>query len=148
MTQQQYIIKRKLNILDFAEQLGNISDACRRLGVSRQHYYDIREALEEHGLEGLLEKARNKPRIGNRVATAIEDRVLAYSLEYPAHGQARVANELKQEGVILSAGGVRSIWVRHGLEKRHLRLRRLEKWAAEESNILTENQVRALEAAK
>ena len=45
MTQQQYIIKRKLNILDFAEQLGNISDACRRLGVSRQHYYDIRGAL-------------------------------------------------------------------------------------------------------
>ena len=148
MTQQQYIIKRKLNILDFAEQLGNISDACRRLGVSRQHYYDIKGALEEHGLEGLLEKARNKPRIGNRVAEAIEDRVLAYSLEYPTHGQARVANELKQEGIILSAGGVRSIWLRHGLEKKHLRLKRLEKWAAEESNILTENQVRALEATK
>jgi transposase InsO family protein len=148
MTQQQYIIKRKLNILDFAEQLGNISEACRKLGISRQHFYDIRGALEEHGLEGLLEKARNKPRIGNRVATAIEDRVLAYSLEYPTHGQARVSNELKQEGIILSPGGVRSIWLRHGLERKHLRLKRLEKWAAAEGNILTENQVRALEAAK
>ena len=46
MTQQQYIIKRKLNIVDFAEQLGNISEACRKLGVSRQHYYDIRGAIE------------------------------------------------------------------------------------------------------
>jgi len=62
MTHQQYIIKRKLNILDFAEQLGNISDACRRLRVSRQHYYDTREPLEEHGNEGLLEKAGNTPR--------------------------------------------------------------------------------------
>lgn len=148
MTQQQYIIKRKLNILDFAAQLGNISEACRKLGVSRQHYYDIRGAIEEHGVEGLLEQARNKPRIGNRVAQIVEDRVLEYSLEYPTHGQARVANELKQEGIILSPGGVRSIWLRHGLERKHLRLKRLEKWSAEEGKILTESQVRALETAK
>jgi hypothetical protein len=38
MTQHQYNIKRKLIIVDFAEQLGNISEACRKLGVSRQHY--------------------------------------------------------------------------------------------------------------
>ena len=148
MTQQQYIIKRKLNILEFAEQLGNISDACKKLGVSRQHYYDIKGAIEEHGVDGLLAKARNKPRIGNRVPESVEERVLAYSLEFPTHGQARVANELKQEGVILSPGGIRSIWLRHGLEKKHLRLKRLEAWSAEEANILTENQVRALEEAK
>lgn len=148
MTQQQYIIRRKLNIIDLAEQLGNISDACRRLGVSRQHYYDIKTALEEEGVEGLLEKARNKPRLNNRVAPAIEERVLSYSLEFPAHGQARTSNELKKEGIIVSPGGIRSIWLRHGLEKRALRLKRLEKWAAEEGHILTENQVQALENAK
>ncbi len=36
MTQQQYIIRRKLNIFELAEQLGNISEACRKPGVSRQ----------------------------------------------------------------------------------------------------------------
>lgn len=148
MTQQQYIIKRKLNIVDLAGQLGNISEACRRLGISRQHYYDIREALEEEGIEGLLEKSRRNPRIRNRVAPEIEERVLSYCLESPTHGQARVANELKKEGIIVSPGGVRSIWLRHGLEKRGLRLTRLEKWAAEDGTILTENQVRALEKAK
>jgi transposase InsO family protein len=148
MTQQQYIIKRKLNILDFAEQLGNISEACRKLGVSRQHYYDIKGAIEELGVDGLLAQARNKPRIGNRVPESIEQRVLDYALEFPTHGQARVANELKQEGVILSPGGVRSIWLRHSLEKKNLRLKRLEAWSANEANILTENQVRALETAK
>jgi transposase InsO family protein len=148
MTQQQYIIKRKLNILELSEQLGNVSEACRRLGVSRQHYYDIKAALQDEGIEGLREKSRNKARIGNRVSMAIEDRVLSYCLENPTHGQARVSNELKKEGIILSPGGVRSLWLRHGLEKSNLRLKRLEKWAAEASNILTENQIRALEKAK
>jgi transposase InsO family protein len=64
------------------------------------------------------------------------------------HGQARTANELKIEGIIVSPGGIRSIWLRHGLERRHLRLKRLEKWAAEEGHVLTENQVQALENAK
>ena len=52
MTQQQYIINRKLNILELSEKLGNITEACRRLGVSRRHYYDIKQAVEEEGIEG------------------------------------------------------------------------------------------------
>ena len=148
MTQQQYIINRKLNIFELSEQLGNISEACRRLHVSRSHYYDIKTALQEEGVSGLLEKARNKPRIGNRVSPEIEERVLSYSLENPTHGQTRTSNELKIEGVIVSPGGIRSIWLRHNLEKRSLRLKRLEKWAAEEGRVLTESQVQALEKAK
>lgn len=148
MTQQQYIINRKLNIVELSQQLGNISEACLRLGVSRQHYYDIKAALQDEGIHGLLEKTRNKPRIGNRVPAAIEDRILSYSLECSTHGQARVSNELKKEGIIVSPGGVRSIWLRHGLEKSALRLNRLEKWAGESGDILTENQVQALEKAK
>jgi hypothetical protein len=66
MTQRQYIINRKLNILELGRTLGNISEACRKLGISRQHYYDIKTAIDEEGLEGLLEKSRRSPRIGNR----------------------------------------------------------------------------------
>ncbi len=148
MTQQQYIISRKLNILELGRALGNISEACRKLGVSRQHYYDIKHAIEEEGIEGLLEKSRRVPRIGNRVPPEIEKRVLDYSLEFPTHGQVRVSNELKRQGIIVSPGGVRSIWIRHNLQVKALRLRRLEKWAAENSGVLTESQVQALEAAK
>lgn len=148
MTQQQYIISRKLNILELGRALGNISEACRKLGVSRQHYYDIKRAIEEEGIEGLLEKSRSSPRIGNRVASEIEKKVLDYSLEFPTHGQVRVSNELKKQGVMISPGGVRSIWLRHNLHIKALRLRRLEKWAAEKSGVLTESQVQALEAAK
>jgi transposase InsO family protein len=148
MTQRQYIISRKLNILELGATLGNISQACRKLGVSRQHYYDIREALAEDGLEGLLEKCRAIPRIGNRVAPGIEEKVLEYCLQNPTHGQTRAANELARQGIIISAGGVIGIWLRHNLETKGLRLKRLEQWAAENMGLLTESQVQALEDSK
>lgn len=148
MTSNQYIIQRKLNIVELGSTLGNISDACRKLGVSRQHYYDIKSAISEEGLEGLLEKSRKAPRIGNRVSPEIEKTVLDYSLEFPTHGQTRVANELKRKNIIISPGGVRSLWLRHTLEKKALRLKRLEVWAAENTNVMTESQVQALELAK
>jgi hypothetical protein len=99
------------------------------------------------GLDGLLEQSRRSPRIGNRVPIEIEQRVLDYFLQYPTHGQTRTANELKLQGVVISASGVRSLWLRHNLHIRSLRLKRLEAWAAENTSILTESQVKALEEA-
>lgn len=148
MTQQQYVINRKLNIVELGEKLGNISEACRRLGVSRQHFYDIKGAMEEDGFEAFLEKSRNKPRYANRVAPEVESRILDYALEFPTHGQVRVSNELKKKGVIVSSGGVRGVWLRHELSTKALRLRRLERHAAETSGLLSEAQVKALEEAK
>ncbi len=81
MTQSQYIIRRKMNVVELAQTLGNISEACRNLGVSRQHYYDIKSAINEDGIEGLLEKSRKKPRVGNRLSPEIEQMILDYSLE-------------------------------------------------------------------
>jgi len=149
MTQQQYIIGRKLNILELGEKLGNISEACRKLGVSRQHFYDIKTAVQENGIEGLLEQSRRAPRIGNRVAPEVETKVLDYALQWPTHGQVRVSNELlKHAGITLSPGGVRSIWMRHEIQTKALRLKRLERWSAEHGEVLTESQVQALENAK
>ena len=135
MTQQQYIINRKMNIVELAEKLGNISEACRNLGVSRQHFYDIRGAIQEDGLEGLLEKSRRVPRIANRLSPEIEKMILDYSLEFPTQGQRRVSNELKAKGIMVSDGGVRGIWLRHNLLRKSDRLKRLEKYSAESGKI-------------
>ena len=148
MTHEKYIIERKMNIVELSEKLGNISLACRTLGVSRQHYYNIKGAIEEDGLEGLLEKAKNKPRFKNRISSEVEKKILNYSLEYLAHGQVTVANEFKKERIIVSASGVRRVWLREGLTTKALRLKRLAKYSLETSNILTEAQVNALENAK
>lgn len=126
MTKQQYLINRKLNIVEFADTMKNISLACKKLGVSRQHYYDIKKAIEEDGVDGLIEKSKSGPRVGNRCAPETEQAILDYSLDEPTHGQVRVSNELKLKGIFISAGGVRSVWLRHKIENKSLRLKRLE----------------------
>ena len=148
MTTQEKLIKRKLNILDLAEYLKNVSEACKVSGVSRQHFYDIKKAYEEHGLEGLKEKSRRKPCLKNRVAPEIEDAVVKKTYDYPAYGQVRLSNELRKEGVLISSGGVRSIWQRHNLETFKKMLRALEEKAAQEGIVYTEAQLQALESAK
>jgi transposase InsO family protein len=148
MTTQEKLIKSKLSILELGEYLKNVSQACKINGVSRQHFYDIKKAYEEHGLEGLKEKTRRKPCLKNRVAPEIEDAVVKKTYDYPAYGQVRLSNELKKEGVLVSSGGVRSIWQRHNLETFKKRLRALEEKAAKEGIVYTEAQLQALETAK
>ena len=60
MTTQEKLIRRKQSLLELAEYLQNISQACKINGVSRQHFYGIKKAYDEHSLEGLREKTRNK----------------------------------------------------------------------------------------
>jgi len=148
MTTQDKLVRRKLSLFELAEYLKNVSQACRINGVSRQHFYDIKKAYEEHGLEGLKEKARRKPCLKNRVAPEVEDAVVKMAIEYPAYGQARASNELRKDGILVSGGGVRSIWLRHGLETFKKRLKALEEKAAKEGIVYTEAQLAALESAK
>jgi transposase InsO family protein len=148
MTTQEKLVRNKLSLLELAEYLKNVSQACKINGVSRQHFYDIKKAYEEHGLEGLKEKTRRKPCLKNRVAPEVEEAVLKMAVEYPAYGQARATNELRKNGILVSGGGVRSIWLRHGLESMKKRLKALEEKAAKEGIVYTEAQLVALETAK
>jgi len=144
MTTQEKLIRQKLSLLELGEFLNNVSQACKINGVSRQHFYDIKKTYEEHGLEGLKEKTRRKPCLKNRVAPEIEDAVVKKTYEYPAYGQIRVSNELRKEGVLVSGGGVRSIWQRHNLETFKKRLRALEEKAAKEGMCIPRTSCRPL----
>lgn len=148
MTTQEKLIRKKQSLIELAEFLQNVSQACRINGVSRQHFYDIKKAYEEQGIEGLREKSRRKPCLKNRVAPEVEEAVVNMASEYPAYGQTRVSNELRKQGILVSGGGVRSIWQRHDLETFKKRLRHLEEKAAQEGIVYTEAQLAALETAK
>jgi transposase InsO family protein len=141
----QSIIKHKVGLLNLAEELGNVSQACRLMGVSRDTFYRVREAKEAGGIEALLHKDRRTPNLKNRIDETIERAVLAFALDNPAAGQVRVSNELRKQGVFVSPSGVRSVWLRHDLETFRQRLAALEKKAAAEGLVLTETQVAALE---
>jgi transposase InsO family protein len=148
MTTQQKLIQKKLSLLELGDFLSNVSEACRIHGCSRQHFYDIKEAYKSQGIDGLKEKSRRKPCLKNRVAPEIEEAVLAMAYEYPAYGQLRVSNELRKQGVLISSGGIRSIWLRHDLETFKKRLKALEERAAKEGIVYTEEQLRVLEQAR
>ena len=98
------IIKHKVGLLNLAEELGNVSKACQVMGLSRDTFYRYKSAVEEGGVEALLEADRRKPNPKNRVEPRIETAVTQYAIDFPAHGQVRVSNELRKQGVFVSPG--------------------------------------------
>ncbi|MDR1729449.1 MAG: IS481 family transposase, partial [Prevotellaceae bacterium] len=148
MNVETKVIKSRLGLLNLAEELGNVSLACKYLGYSRDTFYRYKELLCSGGEEALREMSRKKPNIKNRIEAHIEERVVSFAIENPSFGQTRASNELKKAGIFILPCGVRCVWLRHNLETFPKRLKALESKVAQEGLILTESQVAALEKAK
>lgn len=140
--------KRKLSLLQLAEELGNVSKACQLMGYHRDSFYEIKRAFQTGGVAALVEQRRG-PRgpHPNRVAPEVEQAVLDFCLAQPTKGAQFVANQLRLQGVEVSPSGVRGVWQRHDLLKRHQRLLRLEAHARDTTFVLSDAQMRLLEKA-
>lgn len=128
--------------------MGNVSQACKVRGYSRDSFYRFKTLYETGGEAALAETSRRKPNEKNRVDPDAEEAAAARAYEQPAYGRLRAGGELKKQGIPASPGGIRSIWLRHDLATFKARLRALEAKRAQENLILTENQPAALERAK
>jgi Winged helix-turn helix len=109
VNQETKLIKTKLGLLNLAEHLGNVSNACKVMGYSRDSFYRIKQLYDTGGESALHEISRKKPILKNRVEPSIDEAVLKIAHDNPALGQLRASNELRKAGVFISAVGVRCV---------------------------------------
>lgn len=148
MNTEVKLIKTKLGLLNLSEQLGNVSQACKIFGYSRDSFYRFKELYDQGGELALQEVSLRKPNFKNRIEEAIEEQAKQIAFDFPAFGQVRATNELKKKGIFISPAGIRCVWLRNDMETFPKCLKLLEKRAAQEGLVLTEEQVAALEKAK
>jgi transposase InsO family protein len=125
MTHDDVLFGYRLRLFTLADELGDVAEACRQMGVSRSTYYAWRPKLERYGLDGLRVRERRRPRMPNQIGPHLEHRILAFCLGHPGLGPRRIAAELgrpKWGGLSISEHGVWRVLRRFNLNTRSKRL--------------------------
>lgn len=141
------LAQKRLSILQLAEALGNVSEACRRRGMDRTSFYEYKRRFQTHGLEGLKDLPPIHKSHPQTTPPEVVEQVLALSLEHPAWGCVRLSDFLQLQGISLSSPTVQNILIKHEMGSRYERLLKLEERAASEPIELTAEQIRLIERA-
>jgi transposase InsO family protein len=147
MTAEKKLAQKRLTLLQVAEKLRNVSEACRRHGVSRSQFHEYKRSFQERGLEGLIDRPPIPKTFPNETPTEIRRKVIDLSLVHPAWGAVRISDTLRLEGIGVSAGTVRNLWLKEDMETRYKRLLRLEEEKSGQDVELSEEQIKLLEKA-
>lgn len=139
------IAKQRLSVLDLAEQLGNISQACRQRGMHRSSFYEYKRRFQTHGLEGLKDLPPIPKSHPMTTPDNVVERILEMSLEHPAWGCVRLSNQLKLVGISVSSPTIQNILIKNGMASKYDRWLKLEEKRAGEPIELTSEQVAFLE---
>jgi len=147
MTADEKIAHQRLSVLELAQALGNVSEACRQRDISRSQFYEYKRRFQTHGLEGL----KDLPPIHHShpwtTTPEVVQRILEVSLQNPAWGCVRLSNQLKLEGTSVSSPTIQNILIKHGMGSKYERLLKLEEEAAGHAIELTPEQVMLIEKA-
>jgi transposase len=125
MREHDVLFGFRLRLFTLAEELGNVSAACRQMGVDRSTYYRLKKKVDRWGLEALRVRERRRPRMPNEIGPHLEQRIVAFALGNPGLGPRRIAAELARErwgGIRISEHGVWRVLRRVGLNTRSKRL--------------------------
>jgi transposase InsO family protein len=141
------VAHQKLSVLQLAESLRNVSEACRQRGVSRTQFYEYKRRFQTHGIEGL----KDLPPIpkSNPLTTPPEqvERILALSLEHPTWGCNKLSDSLALEGIKISYPTIQNILNKHQMGTRYERLLKLEEHSLSHEIELSPQQVAWIEKA-
>jgi transposase InsO family protein len=149
MTLEDRVHALRLRLFRRAEELGNVSAACREAGVSRSAYYQLRARFRRYGADGLHPTHRTgRPGRPPELEAVVERRILAEALAQPAWGPQRISDQLGMRGIRVAPSTVYRALRRHGLGTRPQRFGLLERHSASRAGLLTERTRRALEKAR
>jgi transposase len=149
MTLEEKLHLQRLRLFRRAEEIGNVSEACREAGVSRSLYYQLRDRYRKYGPDGLHPKhRRGRPGRPPALDAQIERRILAEALSQPAWGPQWISDELAMRGIHVAPSTVDRALKRHRLGIRALRFGVLELHSAAKAGLLTERTKRTLEKAR
>jgi transposase InsO family protein len=124
VTPVEIIAHRRRRLLELADELGNVSAACRQMGVSRTRYYEWKRVAERYGVEALTPKDRRAPQMPNATPTWVVNDLLTMAVNEPTLGCRQYGDRLDERGYRISKSTVQAILVRHGLGRRHQRVAR------------------------
>ena len=141
------IAKQRLSALQLAEALGNVSEACRRRGISRSQFYEYKRRFQMHGLEGLKDLPPIHKSHPQTTPPEVVEKILKLSLANPMWGCVRLSDQLKLMGISVSSPTIQKILIKHEMGSRYQRLLKLEEQALDHKIELTPEQVRAIEKA-
>ena len=147
MTAKKKIAQGRLTLLQLADRIRNVSEACKRRGVSRSQFYEYKRAFQERGFDGLIDRLPIPKSCPHETQPEIKEKVIALSIEHPRWGQVHVADQLRLQGISISPSTVRNLWLKESLETRYRRILRLEEERHGKDIELTEEQIRLIEKA-
>lgn len=145
MKAAEKIAKQRLSVLELAQALGSVSEACRQRGVSRTQFYEYKRRFQTHGMAGLKDLPpihRDHP---FTTPPEVVERILKVSLEHPGWGCTRLSDTLKLEGVSVSSPTIQNILIKHEMGSKYDRWLKLEEQASHKAIELTGEQVAFIE---
>lgn len=122
MTKDERIFQQRKACLAYAEEVGNISEACRVFDISRTTFYEWQAKAQRYGLDALWPRERRRPTQPNAMAPWEVHRILAEAIAHPTKGARRLLEDLAEHNVHRSASGVQKVLRRHGLATRAQRV--------------------------
>jgi len=139
------VARQRLSVLEMAETLGNISEACRRGGMDRTSFYEWKRRFQTHGFEGLKDMPPIPKSQPNQTTPENEAKVLECSLAHPSWGCVKLSDFLKLQGVAVSSPTIQKILIRNGLASVYDRWLKVEERHLEDGIELTTGQVEKIE---
>ena len=104
----------------YAEALGNVSEACKRMGLPRHVYYAwARQWGREEGEGNRGNTRRRHPRA---VSAELREEILSLARENPEWGCDRIAYYPELKGKKISSPTVQKLLIRNGMGRRSQRM--------------------------